>query len=596
MDSIKKKGTLEVILKCYWFRNKHIVFSIVFLIVFLIITANGLHGTCRYKLTKEHNNISIGLDKNQEFTVSIDSKDIFKPVIVGNAPANESTVIKTKNGTFKIFFINNPGNADKMMSVSSENGIEWSIPEEEFDLPGKAYYANQVIVDKMGTLHCVFHIWGEGENGYRGRHLDLWYSRKEWGASDWETPQKIYHGYVGSIRNFIELKSGRLLMSFGRAVPERSKNPDGNAKDYGWNEIMILFSDDNGFEWHAADNTLNIEIDPDKTTRYGAVEPAVVQMENDVLWMLIRTNKGVLYESFSYTDGETWTVPEPSKFTSSDSPAQFLRLKDGRLLLFFNMNKRWDDPNSYAFGGREVLHAAISYDDGKSWNGFREVLRAAEYISEIRGDRGTAYPSAVETNDGKVILVSGQGKSKSIVMFDPDWLLEDNVQSNSLIDPDEWTVYGSVDIIHKEYSETGSKIIFLADSAMDFRQNPEVVWNFPALASGEMIMEIEFINECPSIYFSFTDHFSISGDSVASEHSVFQFVITNIYGETEKIPVRIMWNTKKQIAELFIFDTKVSEAGFNRIPEFGLNYLRAEIPKCIDDKKWGFGLNSVVKK
>jgi hypothetical protein len=564
--------------------------------VLLLSILNGLDGKCNCPDKNIIRTPDLSCHDEKGASCEIYPEAIYRPVRICDAPTNESTIIATSAGHYKIFFINNPGDADKMMSVSSLNGVEWNIPEKEFDLPGIAYYANQVVESGDGSMHSVFHIRDEGENGYNGRHYNLWHTRKVSATSEWEPPKEIYNGYVGSIRNFIELKSGRLLMSFGKAVPERSKKPDGNAKDYGWNEVMILYSDDNGDNWHAADNTLNIEIDPDKTTRYGAVEPVVVQLNSDDLWMLIRTNKGVLYESFSVNNGESWTVPEPSKFTSSDSPAHFLRLKDGRLLLFFNMNQRWDDPNSYAFGGREVLHAALSYDDGKSWKGFREVLRAEEDKSEIRGDRGTAYPSAVEREDGKVILVSGQGESKSVVMLDPDWLTEENAPKNSLIDPDEWTVYGSSDIIHKEYSETEQKIRFLAGSAMDLRQNPEVVWNFPALASGEMIMEIEFINECPGINLSFTDHFSISGDSVASEHSVFQFVLANISGEAEKMPVRIRWNSNKQIAELFIFDKKVSETGFKRIPEFGINYLRAGVPASIDNTRWGFGLNSIAVK
>ncbi|NLO02828.1 MAG: exo-alpha-sialidase [Bacteroidales bacterium] len=576
--------------------NRNLIGKLLFSALLFFFILNGLHGKCNCPDKNIIRTPDFSCHDETEAFPEIFPEAIYNPVKICNAPVNESTIIATSAGQYKIFFIYNPGDADKMMSVSSLNGIEWSTPEKEFELPGIAYYANQVVESNDGTLHSVFHIRDEGKNGYNGRHYNLWYTRKVREASEWEPPKEIYNGYVGSIRNFIELKSGRLLMSFGKAVPERSKKPDGNSKDYGWNEIMILYSDDNGDKWHAANNTLNIEIDPDKTTRYGAVEPVIVQLKNDVLWMLIRTNKGVLYQSFSDNNGETWTVPIPSKFTSSDSPAQFLRLKDGRLLLFFNMNQRWDDPNSYAFGGREVLHAALSYDDGKSWKGFREVLRATADKREIRGDRGTAYPSAVETNDGKVILVSGQGESKFVVMFDPEWLIEVNVPENSMIDPDEWTVYGSGDIIHKEYSEKEQKIRFLAGSAMDSRLNPEVVWNFPALASGEMIMEIEFINECPDVNLSFTDHFSISGDSVASEHSVFQFVLANVYGEAKNIPVRIKWNSDKQIAELFIFDKKVSETGFTRIPEFGLNYLRAGVPASIDNMKWGFGLRTVAVK
>lgn len=569
---------------------KKVSTSLFVLIIISFFAVTSLRGECR--ISKEIQNHLLSFNIKSEITSRLCPIDIYKPLVICDAPTNESTVIRINTGHLKIFYVNNPGDADKIMSVTSENGIEWNKPKKELDLPGKAYYANQVIQDMEGSFHCVFHIRGEGKNGYNGRHYNLWHTRKINEETGWETPKEIFNGYVGSIRSLFQLYSGRLLMSYGKAVPERVKKSQSNTVYYGWNEVMVLYSDDNGDKWQAAKNTLNIEIDPDKTTRYGAVEPVIVQMKNDGLWMLIRTNKGMLYESFSYDSGESWSDPEPSRFISSDSPAHFLRLQDGRLLIFFSMNQRYDDPNSYAFGGREVLHAAISEDDGNSWKGFREVLKAEDEKGEIRSDRGTAYPSATETCDGKILLVSGQGVSKSIVMFDPDWLLEDNISENSFTEHEQWTTYGLSDIISKEYSEKDQVIRFLAGSKPDSRQKQEVVRNFPALTSGEMRMEVEFINDCPELSLSFTDHFSISGDSVASENSVFRFAIPNVYMKAERIPVRIRWNSEKQIADIYIFNKKVSEARFKRVPEFGINYLRAGIPASVDNVKWGFSLSS----
>jgi hypothetical protein len=38
------------------------------------------------------------------------------PVIVGKSPTNEATLIRLSSGTIKMFYINRPGKADKMMS------------------------------------------------------------------------------------------------------------------------------------------------------------------------------------------------------------------------------------------------------------------------------------------------------------------------------------------------------------------------------------------------------------------------------------------------------------------------------------------------
>ena len=56
------------------------------------------------------------------------------PVIVGKAPTNEATLIRLASGTIKLFYINRPGKADKMMSISStDNGTSWQEPIVEFE-------------------------------------------------------------------------------------------------------------------------------------------------------------------------------------------------------------------------------------------------------------------------------------------------------------------------------------------------------------------------------------------------------------------------------------------------------------------------------
>ena len=206
---------------------------------------------------------------------------IYAPVIVNKAPGNEATMVRLLN-ELKIFFVNRPGEANHMMSVTSaDNGITWSAPSKEFDLPGQAYYANNLVTDTEGNLHCVFHIFDKGENGYLGRHLNLWYTRTEKGSKKWIEPKKIYNGYVGSIRSFIQLKNKRLLFSFARAVPERNKKPEGNTIDYGWHDISTLYSDDLGEKWQFSEDHLKIPVESSQTTRYGGVEPNVIELANN---------------------------------------------------------------------------------------------------------------------------------------------------------------------------------------------------------------------------------------------------------------------------------------------------------------------------
>lgn len=223
------------------------------------------------------------------------------------------------------------------------------------------------------------------------------------------------------------------MLVFAKAVPDRVNKSEGNVIDYGWNEIISMYSDDKGMTWKTSFNTIKIPVESSSKTRYGGIEPVVTQFKNGKIWMLIRTNKGYLYQSFSADDGSSWQQAQRTDFISSDSPAALLRLSDGRLLIFWCSEQRWDDPGSYAAGVRHVLHAAASNNEGQTWKGFREVLTSPSLTVNIAGDHGTAYPSATETVSGKVILVSGQGGAGSVVIFDPSWLGKNTAMINSQI-------------------------------------------------------------------------------------------------------------------------------------------------------------------
>ncbi|MEX0883722.1 MAG: hypothetical protein WDZ72_09640, partial [Cyclobacteriaceae bacterium] len=98
------------------------------------------------------------------------------PVKIGSAPTNEAIVINDHD-TIKIFYINRPGNADRIMVIQKTH-IGWSEPKPAFQLPGQAYYALQMVKSENGELVCVFHQFGTGDQGYKGRHLDLWVNRR----------------------------------------------------------------------------------------------------------------------------------------------------------------------------------------------------------------------------------------------------------------------------------------------------------------------------------------------------------------------------------------------------------------------------------
>lgn len=476
--------------------------------------------------------------------------DIQAPVWLAKAPTNEATMVRLRSGEIRVFFIDRPGTGHRLMSTGSmDEGLTWSAERVEAKLSGEAYYAQQVYEDPSGTLHAVYHVYGTGPFGYRGRHLDLWYMQKPAGGT-WSDSKRIFYGYVGSVRSMIGLKDGRLLISMYEADTARASKPTKGTSDYGLFGVITLWSDDGGAHWHKSSQRIDVEVDPDQVTRYGAVEPVTVALEDGRLWMLIRTNKGQLFETYSTDRGEHWQPAVRSRFISSDSPAGFLKLSDGRIILFSNACQRYDNPRSYANGGREVLHAAISGPDRSEWEGFREVLVSRRVPENQRGDRGTAYPSAVETSNGKVLFVSGQGADASIAAFDPDWLTATHHEDPKGADPVWWTRHGT---------DTGDHI-----------------FNFPISRTGRLSIRMAGSVRQTPLLIGLTDHFSIAADTAAMQAVPLHIRIDGPHLNRQQNRILIRWNAAR--ARVFIRLNGRRKGVEHDIrggwPTYGFNYLR----------------------
>jgi len=131
-------------------------------------------------------------------------------------------------------------------------------------------------------------------------------------------------------------------------------------------------------------------------------------------------------------------------------------------------------------GGREVLHAAISADEGQTWRGFREIFREAP--GPLRGDRGTAYASLVENAAGKIIVVSGQGEGRrALFAWDPRWLEASAASADLRARPLAWTNYGGpgLHVITRDDSTRALALPFT-------RTAPQgALWNFPMTMRSE---------------------------------------------------------------------------------------------------------------
>ncbi len=105
--------------------------------------------------------------------------------------------------------------------------------------------------------------------------------------------------------------------------------------------------------------------------------------------------------SESHDGGQTWSEGRDTEFPNPNAAIDFLKLKNGHLLLVYN-----DSPID-----RTPLTVAISTDGDKSWPFRREIAT---------GDFDYAYPYAIQGRDGKIHLVyTSHGRSViNHAMFD----------------------------------------------------------------------------------------------------------------------------------------------------------------------------------
>ena len=210
--------------------------------------------------------------------------------------------------------------------------------------------------------------------------------------------------YVLNNDRVIRLTSGRLLMAV-------AKHPSGKHSDgkmfFGEGAVYILASDDDGCTWHSLTENIKLPVTVWNDRGAGklwslscAMEPGLVQLKSGLIWCYIRTTLGRQYEMFSEDDGQTWTVPSPSRFTSPSSPLCVKKLSDDCLLAVWNPIPKYNGSKDVVDGvwtdGRKQLNFALLDKDAEQFL-FSEILEYDE-------GSGFCYTAIHETDAGDILL------------------------------------------------------------------------------------------------------------------------------------------------------------------------------------------------
>ncbi len=125
----------------------------------------------------------------------------------------------------------------------------------------------------------------------------------------------------------------------------------------------------------------------------GNLQAQVVQLTDRYLIAYLRrggdylpTNRGYMLRCESRDGGFTWSDAVETKFPNPNSALDFIKLRNGHLLLVYNNN----------MNDRTPLTVAVSTDGDKTYPYRRDIAG---------GDNTFAYPYAIQTFDGKIHVI-----------------------------------------------------------------------------------------------------------------------------------------------------------------------------------------------
>lgn len=273
------------------------------------------------------------------------------------------------------------------MRTSTDDGKTWSEGRPVCEgiaggSPGQqepaAYY---VVRTRSGSLVAVYldfttyHFsWDNAINQPKDDcRLEIWAIRSLDGGETWIDRQRLLEGYNPNFFGFQQTRDGRLVA----VVPHLVRDPGRYA-------ACSLTSDDDGKTWTHS-NLIDLGGHGDHS---GAMEPALAELSDGKLLMLIRTHWGRFWEAISEDGGTAWRTVRPSAIEAPSAPGYLLKLQSGRLVLVYN-----------APPGREELSVVFSEDDAKTWTA--PLVIARQKSGQL------SYPYVLERRPGELWVIAG---------------------------------------------------------------------------------------------------------------------------------------------------------------------------------------------
>ena len=288
------------------------------------------------------------------------------------------------------------------MIRSRDEGESWSEPEM---IATAAFFGTENIMSVSaltltdGALAFYFLIKENDGTSTLGRSIS-----RDGGATftperiNWDVPAAYY---VINNDRLVRTSDGKIIAPAAYYPPCKSK--------YGiYNPAItvLLVSEDDGATFkmnHFArlchSDTVN--------RKYGLQEPGIIELSRDVFWIWMRTGASYQYQSYSLDGLKSFTTPEPSGFTSPDSPMQVVRYDADTLYAVYNPvpNYNGKDKTPWVWG-RTPIVIRKSTDNGKTFGELNTVES---------GERGFCYPAVFFTADGSMLCAYCRGGEEDVM-------------------------------------------------------------------------------------------------------------------------------------------------------------------------------------
>jgi hypothetical protein len=336
--------------------------------------------------------------------------------------------------------------------------------------------------------------------------------------------------------------------------------------------------------------------------------------------MLMRTPHDFHYESFSTDYGTTWSKATPSRFSATITMPTIQRLRDGRILLLWNNTVPlpetahdggyWED----VFTNRDVLHGAISEDDGKTWKGFREIylnpLRNKADMATFAGkmgslDRSVHQTEFVQVDDSTVLISLGQHpKFRKLMKLNLNYFYQ-NSQVETFEDGlQNWTYHKYIAGIkgHCAYNRKPGAFIQNHDNknCMHIKatvdsellsNNSGALYNFNTRKNGILTVKLKLDNNFKEGTINLLDKWFNPTDSLAKHYAQYRFDLSNRkLLDKNWHQVKLIWNADN--CKFYIDEELTNEVSLKNKTVNGISYIHFFLP-CIDAENGGVYLSEL---